>query len=202
MFYYMLNWEKISYLKNSNEIQKKAYDCLTTLKIFKQLSVYKPILVGTIPIDINIRDSDLDIICQISDYDDCVKTLNFLYSAHSEFYIEKTGICVTCSFFYNGFTIEIYAEKKPVLQQKAYLHMITEHRIFKLADKSFKQGIIELKKAGLKTEPAFGYLLDLKNAYVELLDYANKTDDEILHILYESDWEEKFSKITHDFETM
>jgi hypothetical protein len=49
--------------------------------------------------------------------------------------------------------------------------MLAEYRILKEKGADFKHKIIELKKQGIKTEPAFGLLMDLKNPYEDLLKF-------------------------------
>ncbi|RZK14203.1 MAG: DUF4269 domain-containing protein, partial [Pedobacter sp.] len=61
------NFLDISYLKNGNERQKKAYQILNENSILEKLNHFTPILVGTIPINIAIESSDLDIICDVND---------------------------------------------------------------------------------------------------------------------------------------
>ena len=187
----MVNWENISYLKYGNKVQKRANTCLSALGIFEQLSGFNPVLVGTIPIDINLKNSDLDIICEIKDNIEFIKTLSFLYSANSGFNLKKGGNFIVCSFFYDSFPIEIYGEQKPVKQQNAYLHMITEYRILNLANNDFKQAILSLKLRGLKTEPAFGYLLGLEDAYTELLMITSKPDMDLQEIINKSGWKKR-----------
>ncbi len=63
-----IDYMDISYLNKGNEIQIKSYKILTKINIFNILKSYNPILVGTIPIDINIENSDLDIICKVEDF--------------------------------------------------------------------------------------------------------------------------------------
>ena len=71
----MINFLDISYLKSGNERQKKAYHVLTDNNILEKLAFYHPILVGTIPININIESSDLDIICEVYDNDEFIDQL-------------------------------------------------------------------------------------------------------------------------------
>ena len=61
------NWHDIAYLQSGNERQNNAYSALNKLKILKILREYNPTLVGTIPIEIDISESDLDIICEVYD---------------------------------------------------------------------------------------------------------------------------------------
>lgn len=79
--------------------------------------------------------------------------------------------------------IEIYAEDKPSTSQYAYLHMLIENRLLNLLGNSFKEKIINLKLQGYKTEPAFGALLKLEDAYAELLDLMNLTDRQLLDLI-------------------
>jgi hypothetical protein len=61
----MIDFTRIDYLKDGNERQKKAYEVLTKYRIFEKLKDYSPILAGTVPIEIDINGSDLDIILDV-----------------------------------------------------------------------------------------------------------------------------------------
>jgi hypothetical protein len=61
----MIDFTTIDYLKNGNAKQRRAYEVLTKHKLFEKLKYYPPILAGTIPIEIDIEGSDLDIICEV-----------------------------------------------------------------------------------------------------------------------------------------
>jgi len=76
----MIDFTKIDYLKNGNERQKRAYEVLTRYHIFEKLKDYSPILAGTIPIEIDIEDSDLDIICEAKDFTEFEKSLSEMFS--------------------------------------------------------------------------------------------------------------------------
>ena len=62
-----MDYVSIDYLRIGNDKQRLAYDVLTKNEIFINLHRFDPILVGTIPINIDIEDSDLDIICCCKD---------------------------------------------------------------------------------------------------------------------------------------
>ncbi|MDF2553491.1 MAG: hypothetical protein K0R77_2766 [Chryseobacterium sp.] len=78
--------------------------------------------------------------------------------------------CIVINFMLEEFLIEIFGQAKPTTQQNAYLHMIAEYKILLEKGEDFKQKIIELKKKGIKTELAFGMLLNLENPYEDLLN--------------------------------
>lgn len=170
----MIDFTKLDYLKIGNEKQKRAYEVLTKYKIFTILDDYSPILAGTVPIEIDIEGSDLDIICEVEDK---MKFDAFLIQNFLEFdlKIEKITIkeedSIICNFELEEFPIEIFAQNKPTTQQNAYRHMMAEYKILQEKGDEFKQKIIDLKKKGIKTEPAFGVLLGLENPYEDLLKF-------------------------------
>lgn len=172
----MIDFTKIDYLKNGNERQKKAYKVLTKYKLLEKLSDFSPILAGTIPIEIDIESSDLDIICEVKNRVEFAKFLNKIFAEFdTDLNIETVRIkeieSTICNFELDGFLIEIFGQNIPTTQQNAYLHMIAEHKILQEKGENFKQKIIELKRKGIKTEPAFGMLLNLKNPYEDLLKF-------------------------------
>lgn len=73
------------------------------------------------------------------------------------------------NFFIDDFEIEIFGQNIPTKQQNAYLHMLIEHKILQEKGEDFRMQIIELKKQGHKTEPAFTRLLNLQGDPYEAL---------------------------------
>lgn len=175
----MIDFTKIDYLKDGNERQKRAFEVLTKYNVFEKLSNFSPILAGTIPIGIDIDGSDLDIICEVDlifeeDFLDEImfsKLIPLENMATVENIILNDEKCIVINFMLEEFPIEIFAQNKPTTQQNAYLHMIAEYKILQEKEEDFKQKIIELKKKGIKTEPAFGMLLNLENPYEDLLKF-------------------------------
>lgn len=170
----MIDFTKLDYLKIGNERQKRAYEVLTKYKIFTILDYYSPILAGTIPIEIDVEGSDLDIICKVEDKIEFEKVLIEKFKDFG-LKIKKSTInneeFLVCNFKLEEFLIEIFAQNKPTIQQNAYRHMMAEYKILQEKGEEFKQKIIDLKKKGIKTEPAFGLLLGLENPYENLLKF-------------------------------
>lgn len=171
----MIDFIRIDYLKTGNERQKRAYEVLTKYKVFEKLKLYSPILAGTVPIEIDIAGSDLDLICEVNlefeeeFLDDLMFSKFIPYDVEVEYPIINGEKCITLNFILEEFPIEIFGQNKPTTQQNAYLHMIAEHKILQEKGEEFKHKIIELKKQGIKTEPAFGMLMNLENPYEDLL---------------------------------
>jgi hypothetical protein len=172
----MTDFTNISYLKNGNQKQKMAFEVLTQFRVLEKLVEFNPILVGTIPINIDIEKSDLDIVCCWENKLSFIKKVKDLFEKEIHFTIHEVLIdnqeSVVASFYLGSFEIEIFGQNIPTKQQNGYKHMVIEDEILRLRGENFRQEIIKLKKNGHKTEPAFGLLLGLKgNVYQELLDF-------------------------------
>ena len=163
-----------SRLKIGNKKQQQVYRILTENKVFDKLSRFTPILAGTIPIEKDTEDSDLDIICHWIDKMEFKNAMDE-FSNRQDYTLEqkvKNGYeTIIAKFKIERFQFEIFGQNRPTKEQEAYRHMMVEHRIIQQKGEKFKQQIIDLKLKGIKTEPAFGMLLGLgQNPYLELLN--------------------------------
>lgn len=169
-----IDFTNIEYLKEGNPRQQNAYRELNNLSIFENLKAYQPLLAGTIPIEVDLPESDLDIICECSDHFEFSERLKSLYARKNNFELKtsiRIGVKSTIATFQSGeFVIEIFGQDCPTKNQNAYRHMLIEHQILNSKDEAFKAKIIALKRDGFKTEPAFAKLLGLTgNPYEALL---------------------------------
>lgn len=172
----MEKFKNISYLQKGNPKQQIVYTLLNEFKIIEILKAYKPLVVGTIPIEIDLPESDVDIILETNDFYELEKFLIQNFNHFQNFEIQqktdKNQTILVCNFIINEIPFEIYAENKPTHLQNGFLHMIKEHQILQKHGKEFQNQIIQLKKQGHKTEPAFAKLLNLPgNPYKTLLHY-------------------------------
>jgi hypothetical protein len=172
----MIEFTNIEYLKNGNQKQIQAFDVLTQNRILLNLTEFDPILVGTIPINIDIENSDLDIICYWKNKKDFTEKLNSLFGKENKFTIRESIIdneeSIIANFIIDNFEIEIFGQNIPTKNQNGYKHILIEHEILQSKGEFFRLEIIKLKQNGYKTEPAFAFLLGLKgNPYLELLVY-------------------------------
>jgi len=170
----MKDFRNTEYLKSGNNRQRKAYTELNELKIFESLKKYNPILAGTVPIEIDLPESDLDIICECENHPEFSKVISELFLGKTDFNIDTydwNGTESTIAKFKTTeFEIEIFGQNIPTEKQNAYRHMIVEYKILNQKGAEFKSEIVKLKSEGLKTELAFAKLLGLNgNAYEELL---------------------------------
>jgi len=152
----MIDFKDISYLKSGNERQQKVHQLLIAHAIFEKLDKYKPILVGTIPINIDIENSDLDIICYVQNNEQFKDDLVHHFQQEKEFVISNNikFSALKANFFVDDFEIEIFGQNTPTEKQNAYRHMLIEHQILLEKGEDFRLQIVELKNLGYKTEPA------------------------------------------------
>ena len=172
----MIDFTNIEYLKAGNAKQVQTYKILKQNKILEVLAAFNPILVGTVPINIDIENSDLDIICFWKNKAFFKEKLTLAFGQRNKFTIRETMIddeeSIIANFEIEGFEVEIFGQNIPTKEQNGYKHMIIEYKILQSKGESFRLEIIELKQNGYKTEPAFAYLLNLKgDPYRELLKY-------------------------------
>lgn len=178
------DFKNITYLEHGNKKQQQAYQILVTLNIMTILKNYDPILVGTIPIEIDVNQSDLDIICDVLSFETFKQVLTFYYGNYPQFKITDTKNQVTVNFFVDDIEIEIYGENKKTSLQNGYRHMIIEHRLLTLANEAFKKDMICLKQNGMKTEPAFAHLLKLEgDPYEAVLQLETLSDSTLKKLL-------------------
>jgi hypothetical protein len=174
-----IEFESIVYLKNGSQLQKEAHKVLTENNVMENLTNFQPILVGTIPIDIAIKDSDLDIVCSFEDKEVFKEEIQGNFSNYPQFSmmekIFQDELTVIVRFMMDNFPIEIFAQSIPSNQQIAFQHKLIEHEILNARGKDFKKEIIKLNESGMKTEAAFAQLLNLKgDPFQALLDYGKQ----------------------------
>lgn len=175
-----LKFGNIEYLKFGTERQRQAYIVLTEYEILSKLESFSPLLVGTIPINIDTETSDLDIICHWTDRAEFMFTLKTLFCSQANFRIieNQSNNSIVARFILQHFEIEIFGQDIPTEKQFAYRHMIIENDLLERKGDDFRKQIIELKMQGYKTEPAFAIALGLTgNPYIELLELENEQKD-------------------------
>lgn len=170
----------IDYLREGNPRQKSAYKILTDLRIMKELSDYTPILCGTIPISIDVKGSDLDIIMNIqeAEFPKFENKVREIYGSNGQFRIKRYTInalpVIKANFVYHGFGLELFGQPKPIYEQRAYQHMMIEYTILEESPEIRKQ-VMDLKNRGVKTEPAFAKVIGLiGDPYEELIKLGKK----------------------------
>ncbi|RUA36132.1 MAG: DUF4269 domain-containing protein [Bacteroidetes bacterium] len=174
-----MNFESIDYLGQGSQLQKEAHKVLTVNRVMEKLANFQPLLVGTIPIDIPIKDSDLDIVCSFEDKQVFKDDIQKHFSNYPQFSmmekIFQDEPTVIVRFMMDNFPVEIFAQSIPSNQQIAFQHMLIEHEVLTDRGEEFRMEIIRLKESGIKTEPVFAQMLNLKgDPYQILLEYGKQ----------------------------
>ncbi|MFA9559632.1 DUF4269 domain-containing protein [Evansella sp. AB-rgal1] len=172
-------FQTIDYLFSGNSKQQEAYSVIQELNLMNDLSEFNPIVCGTIPIEIDIEGSDLDIILNVNHFLSFENKVTKLYKNYEKFVLKRTNSrkspVIKANFLYQGFEFELFGQAQPVTKQYAYLHMIIEYKLM-IQFPEMKEKVIHFKQKGVKTERAFCQVLGLKgeDAYETLLAYGRK----------------------------
>jgi hypothetical protein len=177
------------YLRHGNVRQRAAYATLMDLALFERLAAYGPVLAGTIPIAIDVADSDLDILCQVSDFTCFANDVEAEFAGRTSFRMSKVmvrqgALSLKSSFIHGGFEVEIFGQDRPVTKQWGFRPMVVEARLLDLGGPTFRQAIMALRHQGLKTEPAFARLLSLAgDPYEAMVELETWSGDELRRLL-------------------
>lgn len=169
------NWAAIDYLASGSPRQRAAYAALQEIALFDHLAPFQPILVGTIPLGIDLPASDLDVVCAVADFPAFRALLVAHFGALPGFALserERGGLpTLVCRFAAGPFPVELFAQDRPTTSMNGYQHMLVEAHLLALAGPEAAAAIRSLKAAGLKTEPAFAHYFGLAGEpYQALLD--------------------------------
>ena len=182
------HWQNIGYLQAGSSRQQAAYRILQRYALLPLLHAYKPILVGTFPLDIVIASSDLDIICEVHDFQAFGQLVAQHFGhcpAYATRHLQLGGLAsLVISFQLDEMEVEVFGQPLATEQQNGYQHMVVEARLLAASGPVFKENIVRLKTQGLKTEPAFAALLGLPgDAYQALLRLESATDAALASLL-------------------
>lgn len=165
--------------------QQAAARVLHQLGIAQLLADFTPVLAGTIPLEIDLPESDLDILCHAPDLRTFARVCETLALQLEGYQAKFTTIRGVESFVARGqtegpteeFEIEIFAQCQPVEAQWGYRHLLVEEKLLAIGGVALREEIQALKKAGLKTEPAFAQTLRLSgDPYIALLELETWSD--------------------------
>lgn len=151
------------------------------------LAEFDPHVAGTPPLGIDVDTSDIDILCAFTDPLAFTNAVVLSFQDAEGFTIRqwRSGKrAVVAQFRSSGWQFEIFGEETPVERQEAWLHFLVERRLLRLGGDGLRAEIVRQKQNGLKTEPAFGWVLGLDgNAYQALLELEQKSDEDLSVVL-------------------
>lgn len=149
----------LRYLQSGTARQRSAFAAIDRLGVMRDLAAYTPALAGTVPLDVDVETSDLDVICRAADLAEFGDLVRRLYGGLEGFALSRYRVraveSVVSSFRHGGWGFEVFAQDVPVAEQWACLHLLAEARLLAAGGEAARGAIRALKRQGLKTEPAF-----------------------------------------------
>ncbi|MBM3650722.1 MAG: DUF4269 domain-containing protein [Alphaproteobacteria bacterium] len=146
-------------------MQRAAATAITQTRILQVLEAYAPLIVGTLPIDVHLPGSDLDIVCCAKSPGKFKALLRQRFGAWPRFAVRTTTLqqhpAVVCRFTCGSTLFEIVGMPVETSRQRAYIHLMVEADLLRLAGRRARVAIRRLKRQGLKTEPAIALCFGL-----------------------------------------
>jgi hypothetical protein len=173
------DFKNIDYLLNGSLIQQQGWKILSATSALTKLKAFDVILAGTLPLNLYLSGSDLDIICYAEDLTHFKKYITQAFGMYSDYQCAMKNVRETPSvigrFRHQDFLFEVFAQPVPVQNQYAYRHLRVEYFLLQEHGEWLRQQVLQLKQAGLKTEPAFAKALNLPgDPYESLLAFEEK----------------------------
>jgi hypothetical protein len=166
---------------------RQAMDRLGILDVLRD---HDPHIAGTLPLGIDVPGSDIDILCHAPDAHAFVRLVRTVFGSQAGFSIRQwTGEerPVIASFEAHGWTFELFGHPSPVRLQRGWRHFEIERRLLALGGAPFRHAVMERRRRGAKTEPAFADSLHLKgDPYATLLEIHPLDDRQLSRLLAES----------------
>ena len=184
-------WNDLTYLNRGSDQQRDAFRVLINLDLFSILAEFEPVIAGTFPLGLETPESDLDILCYAEDLDRFVELVTNVYGDEDEFVVrrmEKNGLpTAICNFRSQRIPVELFAQARHSEEQNAYLHLVAEARLLREAGEEAVDAIRDLKREGMKTEPAFGQYFCLPDdPYETLLTLADVSAEELSDVVVQA----------------
>jgi hypothetical protein len=184
----MVDFYEPGYLAGGNWRQREVYDIVTGLSIMKSLKPFTPVIAGTIPIDVDIEGSDIDILCGYGDGSEFKNTLKRCYAGEKNFTIRQARFrereSILSSFIHDGYAVEIFGQMRHPRQQDGFIHMVVEYRILQMCTGVFREEVRRLKREGIGTEPAFARLLGItSHPYDTLREFGGMGHEELAALI-------------------
>lgn len=165
------DWLNLEYLKKGTPTQQAAFAVLQDAHLFELLASFCPVLAGTIPLDVDLPGSDLDILCEVREFAPFATRIRGAFGHLPDFYQNTKALNGVASHITrftwtltpNGvsFPIEIVGQAVPTGEQRAFRHLVAEARLLAWDGEAARNTIRALKRAGMKTEPAFAHYFGL-----------------------------------------
>jgi hypothetical protein len=176
-------------LRTGSARQRYAYRVLRELDLARALAGCTPTLAGTLPLPIHTDASDLDILCEVHDADAFVRAATDAFGGRDGFAVERCDIrgvpSTLVRFRVGDLDVELFGQPVAVARQHGHRHLRVEARLLALAGAPGVAAVRALRRAGLKTEPAFARWLGLPgdDPYLAVLALEDRSDAELAELI-------------------
>jgi hypothetical protein len=158
-------------------------EALQASRILELLGRFEPTVVGTLPLDLAVASSDIDIVCAAHDPDAFANVVwdSFRHIEGFRLYRWRDdGRPAVARFEFGGWPFELFADQRPVSEQRAWRHFDVERRLLALDSGGLRETVLRLRAEGLKTEPAFAEALKLDgDPYLAMLALFPESDAQL-----------------------
>jgi ribosomal protein S18 acetylase RimI-like enzyme len=137
-------------------------------RLLRDLAPFSPTLVGTYPLGLQVDGSDLDIACTADDLDAFERALQAILAelGCTPTRLERVPLApeaVVAELVWEGLPVEIFCQSVPIHAQAGFRHLVIEGQLLVLGGELLRERVRALKRAGVKTEPAFAQVLGLRD---------------------------------------
>lgn len=165
-------------------------DALDRVGVLSALAPFDPRPAGTPPLGLDLARSDIDVLCHVPDPMPFVRALWTAFSAYPDFKAwqwvsgERP---VIAEFRAEGWTFELFGSPQPVQEQIAWRHFRAEQRLLSMGGTRLHTLVMDQRRRGVKTEPAFAAVLNLSgDPYEALLDLDTWPDEALIRLVAEN----------------
>jgi hypothetical protein len=168
---------------------KPAYDeALRRAGALEALAAFDPHVAGTPPLGLDLPGSDIDILCHAPDLNAFAAVVGTAFGACEGFSARRWNgggePAVIAGFAAHGWAFEVFGQALPVAEQLGWRHFVIERRLLALGGAALRTAVLQRRRAGLKTEPAFADALQLTgDPYLTLLELEHQTDEALASLL-------------------
>jgi predicted metalloenzyme YecM len=157
----------------------RVWNAILASKVLKNFSEHNPLIAGTFPLEIDVENSDVDVLLFANNLEEVEAKLKKVYGECLNFTYSISMVdgldTLICNFTFQDVPFEIFAQARQPVRQNAYLHFLIEERLLNLGGAAFKKEIKRARLTGIKTEPAFAKILNIQDdPYKGLLELQKK----------------------------
>lgn len=160
--------------------------------VLPALAAFSPRVAGTPPLGLDMPASDIDVLCHAPDADAFAAVVQSAFGDAADFFLRRwqdADGTVVAGFTAHGWAFEIFGQARPVEEQAGWRHFEVERRLLALGGAGLRAAVLQARREGLKTEPAFAAVLGLPgNPYAALLALAGQTDAGLAGLLEAAGW--------------